>query len=113
MLQDVPCKAVDCDDYSLKLKLEQDLPEGGQHRLSQDKITADPQQLLQQLATFWMPSGTMSIKIQKVPQFQRFLDALPQVIPGVAQTDSLYRWNQAVATLKTPSARGADAMLRN
>ena len=111
-LQDVPCILLDWDNYYLKLRVEQELLDVGNLTLSHDKITADPQQPLHQITTYWMPFwNTNQQEPQQAVLFQRFLDTVPQVVPGVApEIDSCQRWQHAVATPKSSSARGSDAI---
>eukprot|EP00435_Cladocopium_sp_Y103_P021766 s359_g5.t1 len=108
-LHDQKCHVVAADSYSVTVRPTQamsDLPESC--TLTQDRIRADPNQILDMLTNYWTPfwNSTQDRPTAKV-EFEHFLRALPQNLPGPAldlEDDKL--WATAVKTLKVPSARG-------
>jgi hypothetical protein len=80
--------------------------------VSQQKVTADPRAILDLLKNYWTPCWhTDQPASQCSDAFEQFLQRLPQNLPAPAvdlEDDRL--WFEAVAYLKAPSARGADAI---
>ena len=113
VMHEVSCQIVKTDPFSISLKPCQPLPDLPETvTITQDKIQADPGQMLDQLTNYWCPFwNSDGERMGAQQEFDDFLQQLPQHMPAPAlNLDDDALWKRAIATLKVPSARGVDAI---
>lgn len=112
-LNECQCHVVDIDGFSMRVRPAQalqDVPETC--TLTQNRIHADPSQILDILTNYWKPFWHCPHNRPAAKEeFESFLQELPKLMPAPAldlQDDKL--WAAAITSLKIPSARGVDGI---
>ena len=107
-----PCTLLSKDEWSLTVRPVErcDLTEAA--TVSQHLEIQEPTDIFARLQNYWAPFWQRpDEQLQGDADFARFLDMIPDHwIPPQVDMDNLELWTSAIHDLKTPSARGIDAI---
>ena len=111
-LANCECRVHEVDDHSLLLRpLDLDFVWPDEGQLVQEQVTTRPADIVDKLNRFWMPYWDHPHAGSDMPpDFQAFIQTLPDLPPPVVDLSDPMLWISAVKSLKPHSARGIDGI---
>ena len=111
-LDEQPCAMISRDSWSIQVKPTQPGDLTAATRLDQKLEIQEPGEIFSKLQAYWQPFwGRSDLDQPGHEQFETFLAHIPDHwVPPKVDMNDLNLWLQAIKELKTPSARGVDAI---
>ena len=111
-LDGCPCRITEMDSYSLIVRPNSPDHEWKEEGIAiQEQILTKPKDIVERLNQFWLPYWEHPDASQATaPEFEAFLETLPELPSPSVLIDRVELWMQAVSNLKSRSARGIDGI---